>query len=99
MNRPRAGTFAGRLRTRMGGPSLLGVVVVAPVFWLGSRVGIVAPVSLWALLGLLVGAQLVSGLVYELWGAAQVGWRLFARVGVEVRWMSAALEWVGLRPT
>ncbi|HEV3450259.1 MAG TPA: EAL domain-containing protein [Acidimicrobiia bacterium] len=83
----------------MGGPSLLGVVVVAPAFWLGSRLGIVAPVSLWALLGLLVGAQLVSGLVYALWGDAQVGWRLFVRVGVELSVISAVMYAVGWGPT
>jgi diguanylate cyclase (GGDEF)-like protein/PAS domain S-box-containing protein len=88
-----------RLRARLGGPSLLGVVVVAPAFWLGGRIGIVAPVSLWVLLALLVVAQLVAALAYGLWGDAQAGWPLFARVGVELSVISAVMYAVGWGPT
>jgi len=91
--------FRQRLRSRLGGPSLLGVVVVAPAFWLGTRLGIVAPVSIWVLLGLLLGAQLVAGLAYALWGEAQDGWRLWARVGLELAVITAVMYSIGWGPT
>ncbi len=94
-----AGTFRARLRARLGGPSLLGVVVVAPAFWLGSRIGIVAPVSIWLLLGLLLAAQLLVGLAYGLWGDADTGWQLVARVGVELSFISAIMYAIGWGPT
>src|SRR5260370_36405424 len=91
--------FWERLRARLRGPSELAVILVAPALWLGTRSGLVAPVSLGVLLTLLVGAQLTTGVAYALWADAGSGWRLYARVGVQLLVIATVMYAIGWGPT
>src|SRR5260370_15623966 len=91
--------FWERLRARLRGPSELAVILVAPALWLGTRSGLVAPVSLGVLLTLLVGAQLTTGVAYALWADASSGWRLYVRVGVQLLVIATVMYAIGWGPT
>ena len=91
--------FWTRLRARLLGPSQLAVVLVAPALWVGRRLGLVGPVSIWWLLAILIAAQLATALSYALWADARSGWRLFVRVGVQLNVIAAVMYAIGWGPT
>jgi diguanylate cyclase (GGDEF)-like protein/PAS domain S-box-containing protein len=93
------GRWTDRLRARLLGPSQAAVVVVAPTLLLGRQVGLVANVSIWLLVGLLVGAQLSTAVAYALWPDAVSGWRLYARAGVQLLATSVVIYAIGWGPT
>jgi diguanylate cyclase (GGDEF)-like protein/PAS domain S-box-containing protein len=91
--------FGGRLRARLSGHTQLLTLAVAPVLWLGSRAGMIAEISIWHLLAVLFGAQLVTVCAFALWPGAQTGWRLFTRVGAQMLVISATIYAIGWGPT
>src|SRR5438128_2648405 len=91
--------FGARLRARLTERHQLAVVIVAPEFWLASRAGLLADISIWLILGLLAGAQLATAIVYALWADVRSGWRLFIRVGVELSVIVALMYAIGWGPT
>ncbi|HEV2309551.1 MAG TPA: hypothetical protein VGU73_03455, partial [Acidimicrobiia bacterium] len=58
-----------------------------------------ADVSIWALLGALLGAQLATALAYALWPSNVVGWRLYARAGIQLLTISFVIYAIGWGPT
>jgi diguanylate cyclase (GGDEF)-like protein/PAS domain S-box-containing protein len=92
------GWFAG-LRSRLTGPSLIAVLIVAPLFIIGSATGLLADASVPVIIGLLVGAKLVTSGAYALWGEVDDGWRLYARVGVQVMAIGVVIYGIGWGPT
>jgi len=94
-----AGTFGARFRARIIGPTLPATLIVIPLFWLGRSEHLIADVSLWVLLVLLVGAQLATATAYALWPGAERGWRLFARIGVQTLVIGMVIYAVGWGPT
>ena len=94
------GRWTDRLRARLLGPSQVAVVVVAPALLLGRQAGLVADdVSIWLLVGLLIGAQLATAIAYALWPDAVFGWRLYARAGVQILASSVVIYAIGWGPT
>jgi diguanylate cyclase (GGDEF)-like protein/PAS domain S-box-containing protein len=77
----------------------LATLVVAPVLWLATRIGMIADISIWHLLAVLFGAQLVTGVTFALWPGAQTGWRLFARIGAKTLVIAAVCYAIGWGPT
>ena len=91
--------FGARLRVRLSGHMQLLTLLVVPVFWLGTRIGMVADVSVWTLLGVLFAAQWLTGIAYALWPGDQSGWRLFAHVGVQQWAILLVIYAIGWGPT
>jgi diguanylate cyclase (GGDEF)-like protein/PAS domain S-box-containing protein len=91
--------FGARLRARLSGHMQLLTLAVVPVFWLGTRVGMVADVSIWTLLGVLFTAQWTTAIAYALWPGRQSGWRLFLRVGIQQWSILLVMYAIGWGPT
>ena len=94
-----SGGFGRRLRARLTGPTQAATLVVAPLFWLGARADLVADVPVWLLLGALAAAQLATAVAYSLWPGAQAGWRLTARIGVQLAAITFVVYAIGWGPT
>jgi diguanylate cyclase (GGDEF)-like protein/PAS domain S-box-containing protein len=92
-------SFGARLRARMSGHMLALTLFMAPAFWIGTQVGVVADVSVWVLVGLLFTAQLLTGIAYALWPGDQSGWRLFVRVGIQQWTILMVIYAIGWGPT
>jgi diguanylate cyclase (GGDEF)-like protein/PAS domain S-box-containing protein len=91
--------FGARLRARLSGHLQVLTLLVAPVFWLGTQIGMVADVSVWALLGVLFAAQWLTAIAYALWPGHQSGWRLFVRVGIQQWAILMVIYAIGWGPT
>jgi len=91
--------FGARLRARLSGHMQLLTLLVVPVFWLGTRIDMVADVPIWTLLGVLFTAQWLTAIAYALWPGRQAGWRLFARIGVQQWAILLVMYAIGWGPT
>jgi diguanylate cyclase (GGDEF)-like protein/PAS domain S-box-containing protein len=91
--------FGARFRTRLSGPSLLATLAVVPLFWLGREEKLIADVSIWTLLVMLVGAQVLTALAYARWPGSATGWKLYARVGTQLLFIGAIIYTIGWGPT
>src|SRR5688572_12885479 len=91
--------FGARLRARLSGHMQLLTLLVVPVFWLGTRIDLVADVSIWILLGVLFAAQWLTAIAHALWPGRQAGWRLFARIGVQQLAILLVMYAIGWGPT
>ncbi len=87
------------LRARLSGPAMLAVLLVVPLFVAGSSTGLLAEASIPLIVGLLVGALVATSIAYTLWGDATSGWRLWARVGVQILSIAAVIYGIGWGPT
>jgi diguanylate cyclase (GGDEF)-like protein/PAS domain S-box-containing protein len=94
----KAGLRAG-VRARLSGPSLFAALVVAPLFVVGSTTGFLADASIWTVIGLLVGAKVITSIAYAWWGSARSGWQLSARVGAQILTIAAVIYGIGWGPT
>lgn len=74
-------------------------LLVVPLFWLGTRIDIVADVSFWTLLAVLFLAQWLTGIAHAAWPGRQTGWRLFARIGVQQLAILMVIYAIGWGPT
>ena len=79
-------------------PTLLMLPVVVPVFWIARRLDLIASTPLWIVCGLLVAAFQAACLTTALWGEDHDGWRLWARVGIQIFGITAVMYAIGWGP-
>jgi diguanylate cyclase (GGDEF)-like protein/PAS domain S-box-containing protein len=91
--------FGALWRHRLVGRSVLAVLLLTPLFWLGRREGFVASESLWAIIGVLLLGLLATASVYTRLPGAQQGGRLVVRVAVHSAAVGAVIYAIGWGPT
>ena len=95
---PGARAFARDCWAQLVDPTVLTLPVVAPVFWVARRLDLIASTPIWILCGLLVVAFLASCVTTALWGEHDDGWRLWARVAVQIFGITAVMYAIGWGP-
>ena len=93
----RAG-FGPRLRARLFDPINAVVPLLIVVFCLARPTGLIANIPYWAIVGLIVSTLLVNCVGGALWSDATTGWRLAARVGVEMGTIALVVYGIGWGP-
>jgi diguanylate cyclase (GGDEF)-like protein/PAS domain S-box-containing protein len=93
----RAG-FGPRLRARLFDPINLVVPLLIVVFCLARPTKLIANLPYWAIVGLIVSTLLVNCVGGALWSDATTGWRLAARVGVEMGTIALVVYGIGWGP-
>ena len=91
--------FGALWRQRLVRRSVLAVLVLAPLFWLSRREGLIASESIWAIVGVLLFALVATSTVYTLLPGAQSGWRLVVRLAVHSAAVGAVIYAIGWGPT
>ncbi len=88
-----------RLWARLVDPMSLTVLIVAPAFWGASRLGVIADVSIWIVLGVLGVSWVASSLVSVLWPGERDGWRLWASIFLQMGGTAVVMYSIGWGPT
>ena len=97
LGRP-SGDFLSRLRARALDPVNLAVPLVIPIICLVRSSGLISDVPYWVIVVLLLGAQGVNTLFAALMAEATTGWRLWARVGMELGVIAVVAYGIGWGP-
>ena len=92
------GRFGVRLKARLFDPINLSVPPLIALFCLARPSGLIADIPYWAIAGLLVSTLLVNSVGGALWSDATTGWRLAARVGVEMTTIAIVVYGIGWGP-
>ena len=93
------GTSLRRRTARLPPHLLIATIAAAPALWLSSRIGLSGDVSIRAVLAVLVVAALFTVAVQILLPGRQSGWRLVARVGVQIGLIVLVIYAIGWGPT
>ncbi len=93
----RAG-FASRVRARLFDPINAAVPPLIVVFCLARPSGLVANIPYWEIVALVTSTLLVNSIGGALWADATTGWRLVARVGVEMGTIALVVYGIGWGP-
>src|SRR5712691_2391471 len=95
---PRA-SFWSRLGPRLVDPTVLTLPVVFPVFWVASRLGLIASTPIWLLCTLLAGSFLCTSIATVLaFDRDTTAW-VWVRVAVHVFGITAVMYAIGWGPT
>jgi len=92
------GRFGLRLRARLFDPINASVPVLVALFCLARPSGLIADIPYWSIAALLVSTLLVNSVGGALWSDATSGWRLAARVGVEMATIAIVVYGIGWGP-
>jgi len=95
---PRA-SFWSRLRPRLVDPTVLTLPVVLPVFWVASRLSLIAPTPIWLLCALLAGSFLSTSVATVLSDERNTDGWVWVRVAVHVFGITAVMYAIGWGPT
>ena len=93
----RAG-LASRVGARLFDPINAAVPPLVVVFCLARPSGLVADIPYWEIVALLTSTLLVNSVGGALWADARTGWRLAARVGVEMGTIALVVYGIGWGP-
>jgi diguanylate cyclase (GGDEF)-like protein/PAS domain S-box-containing protein len=95
---PRA-SFWSRLGPRLADPTVLTLPVVIPVFWVASRLSLIAETPIWLLCALLAGSFLATSIATVFSDEHDtLGW-VWVRVAVHVFGITAVMYAIGWGPT
>jgi diguanylate cyclase (GGDEF)-like protein/PAS domain S-box-containing protein len=89
------GDFRARLWTRLKDPANLIVPPVIAIFCLIRSFGLIAEIPYWVIVALVVTAFVVNSVNVAFWVDATEGWRLTARVGVEMAVIAMVIYGIG----
>jgi diguanylate cyclase (GGDEF)-like protein/PAS domain S-box-containing protein len=98
MRAERDAPFWNRFWERLVDPTLLILPVVAVVFWLASRLGLIASTPIWFLCALLAIGFACTAMSDALWGDRHEGWHLWALVSVQTFSITAVMYAIGWGP-
>ncbi len=87
--------FGTRLRARLVDPVNLAVPPVIVIFCLIRSWHLIADVPYWVIAVLMVSALVVNSVSVGLWGDRATGWRLHARVAVEMAVIAVIIYGIG----
>jgi diguanylate cyclase (GGDEF)-like protein/PAS domain S-box-containing protein len=90
--------FAGRVRSRLLDPINAVIPPLIAVFCLARPSGLIANIPYWAIIALVGSTLLVNCVGGALWADATTGWRLAARVGVEMGTIAVVVYGIGWGP-
>src|SRR5262249_12273690 len=89
-----------RLRARLLDPIVIPtIVIVALAFELAHELGVISPGPAWALVGGLGGCLVIVCLGDALWGTAVGGWRLWAKMAMQLGAITFVMYTIGWGPT
>ncbi len=97
-SKPGAPAFTRRVGARLADPVNLTVPPVIAIFCLIRSRNLVADIPYWVIAILLVSAVVVNTLNVALWGVRPTGWRLEARVAVEMAVIALVVYGIGWGP-
>src|SRR5258706_14792098 len=95
---PRA-SFWARLGPRLVDPTVLTLPVVIPVFWVASRLSLIASTPIWVLFALLFGSFLCTSIATVLSSERDTTAWIWVRVAVHVFGITAVMYAIGWGPT
>jgi hypothetical protein len=92
-------SFWSRLAPRLVDPTVLTLPVVIPVFWVASRLSLIASTPIWLLFTLLVASFLFTSIATVLADARDTDGWVWVRVAVHVFGITAVMYAIGWGPT
>ena len=90
--------FGARLRGRLFDPINASVPPLIALFCLARPSGLIANIPYWSIAALLISTLFVNSVGGALWSSATSGWRLSARVGVEMTTIALVVYGIGWGP-
>jgi diguanylate cyclase (GGDEF)-like protein/PAS domain S-box-containing protein len=92
-------SFWSRLGPRLVDPTVLTLPVVIPVFWVASRLSLIAPTPIWLLCALLAGSFLCTSVATVFADQHDTDGWVWVRVAVHVFGITAVMYAIGWGPT
>jgi diguanylate cyclase (GGDEF)-like protein/PAS domain S-box-containing protein len=84
---------------RLVDPTVVAVPIAVGLLWLLRAHQLIADLPVWALFLLVGGSSVLAAVANEAWPENLVGWRLYARVGIELTGITVIIYAVGWGPT